>query len=201
MPVSTPASRRLCLFGGSFDPVHLAHVALAEAAWRQARLDHILFVPAWRSPHKLGQQMASAEDRLAMLRLAVAGLPWAGISTWELERAAPSYSWQTVEHFSELSGPETELFWLLGADQWEKLPAWARPEYLAARVTFLVFPRGDIAVLPRAGFRHQFIDVRHPASSTAVREAVRARQPLAGLVPDAVAAYITEKGLYRPGKG
>jgi nicotinate-nucleotide adenylyltransferase len=177
--------RRLCLFGGSFDPVHRGHTSLA----------------AGRSPHKLEHDPpAPATDRLAMLRMALADAPWAEVSQWEIDRAAPSYSWQTADHFATLAGPDTELCWLLGADQWANLHTWAHPERLAARLTFLVFPRGPEPVLPRPGFRHEAVDIRHPASSTAVRTAARAGQSLDGLVAPTVAAYIREHGLYGTGR-
>jgi nicotinate-nucleotide adenylyltransferase len=194
--------RRLCLFGGSFDPVHLGHTSLAAAAITRCQLEKIIFVPAWRSPHKQDRDPpAPASDRLAMLQLAVADAPWAEVSRWEIERAAPSYSWQTAEHFAATAGPGIELCWLLGADQWACLHTWARPDILAARLTFLVFPRGPEPVVPRPGFRHEAIDFRHPASSTAVRAAVRAGRSLDGMVAPAVAAYIRSRHLYREGGG
>lgn len=202
-PIPPPRRpRRLCLFGGSFDPVHLGHTTLAAAAVNRCAVQKIIFIPAWRSPHKQDRDPpAPAAARLAMLRLAVADAPWAEISGWEIERAAPSYSWQTAEHFAALAGHGTDLCWLLGADQWAALHTWARPDILAARLTFLVFPRGLEPVVPRPGFRHETIDLRHPASSTAVRAAVRAGQSLDGLVAPAVAAYIDRHRLYRQAGG
>jgi nicotinate-nucleotide adenylyltransferase len=190
--------RRLCLFGGSFDPVHLGHTTLAAAAMDRCGLEKVLFIPAWRSPHKRDHDPpAPAADRLAMLQLALTDAPWAEVSRWEIDRAEPSYSWQTAEHFATLAGPDTDLCWLLGADQWASLHTWAHPEKLAAGLTFLVFPRGPEPIRPRPGFCHEPVDVRHSASSTAVRSAVRAGLPLDGLVAPAVAGYIHRHGLYR----
>ena len=201
-PIPPPRRpRRLCLFGGSFDPVHLGHTTAAAAARARCGLEKVVFIPAWRSPHKQDRDPpAPAADRLAMLRLALADAPWAEVSRWELDRAAPSYSWQTAEHFAGLASPGTDLCWLLGADQWASLHTWARPDILADRLTFIVFPRGPEPILRRPGFRHEVVDVRHPASSTAVRAAVRAGQPLDGLVAPAVAAYVREHGLYETGR-
>lgn len=191
-------SRRLGLFGGSFDPVHLGHTALAAAAREHGGLEKMIFVPAWQSPHKQDQNPpAPAADRLAMLALALADTPWAVVSRWEIDRDGPSYSWLTADHFAEAAGPDVELCWLLGADQWAKLHTWAHPEKLAASLIFLVFPRGPTPIEPRPGFRHETIDFHHPASSTAVRAAARAGRPLDGLVAPAVAEYIREHKLYR----
>ena len=107
-----------------------------------------------------------------------------------------NYSWQAVEHFSSTSARDTELCWLLGDDQWRAIDTWARPELLAARVHFIVFPRGQTAVSTKPGFRHLVIEARHPASATAVREAVRRGRTLEGLVPPKVAAYIHQHRLY-----
>jgi nicotinate-nucleotide adenylyltransferase len=193
--------RRLCLFGGSFDPVHLGHVALAETAWRRGGLERVVFLPAWQSPHKQDEAPpAPAVHRLAMLRLALAAAPWAVVDAWEIDRGGPSYSWQTAEHFAGAAGPEVELCWLLGADQWARLHTWAHPEILAARLTFLVFPRGGTPVEPRPGVRHECIDFRHPASATAARAAARDGRPLDGLVGPEVADYIRRHGLYRDAK-
>lgn len=198
-PPIPPARRpsRLCLFGGSFDPVHLGHTALAAAAWHRCNLKKLIFVPAWRSPHKQDDDApAPAAHRLAMLRLALASASWAEVSPWEIDRGGPSYSWQTADHFASEAGADVDLCWLLGADQWAKLHTWAHPEKLAALLTFLVFPRGEVPIAPRSGVRHETIDFRHPASSTVVRAAARAGQPLDGLVSPAVAAYIRKHRLY-----
>lgn len=193
--------RRLCLFGGSFDPVHLGHTAIAAAAHTQCGLEKVVFIPAWQSPHKTGRNRPAAPaHRLAMLRLALATLPWAEVDTWEIGREGPSYSWQTAEHAARQAGPDTQLHWLLGADQWASLHTWARPEILSDLLTFIVFPRGPEPIRPRPGFRHEVVDVRHPASSTAVRAAAHAGRPLEDLVAPGVAAYIREHGLYQQGR-
>jgi nicotinate-nucleotide adenylyltransferase len=192
-----PARRRVCLFGGSFDPVHEGHLAMARTACTACRFKRVIFLPARHSPHKSDSPQAPAADRLAMLNLAVGDFPWAEVSNWEIERPAPSFSWQTADHFASLLGPEVELWWLLGDDQWRVLESWARPERLASQLRFAVVPRGEARVLPKPGFRHEMIAFSHPASATAVRHAVKQGQSLDGLVPVEVAEYIREHGLYR----
>jgi nicotinate-nucleotide adenylyltransferase len=183
----------LGLFGGTFDPIHLGHVAIAAAAREAVPLDEVRFLPCRRNPLKRDAAVAGAEDRCAMIRLALAGLPWARLDRTELDRPGdqPSYSWQTVAKFRH-TRPADRLFWILGADQWNRLPEWARPDYLARSVTFVVFPRDEE---PRTwpGFRSIVLPARHPASATAVRR----RQAWEFLAPE-VAAYAREKGLYAP---
>ncbi|MGI8603607.1 MAG: nicotinate (nicotinamide) nucleotide adenylyltransferase [Verrucomicrobiales bacterium] len=186
----------VCLFGGSFDPVHCGHVALAEAAYQRLGLDSIVFVPCRQSPFKVRCPIASAEERVAMLRLAVENLPWALVSTCELERQGPSFAWETAQHFAGLLPPGTRIFWLLGADQWVSVDRWARPDLLKQLLSFVVFPRGDIDVTAKPGFSHTMVEVRHHASSTMIREAVAARRSIHSLVAGKVAEYIAERGLY-----
>lgn len=158
------------LFGGSFDPIHLGHTALAEAAVEAAGLDRVVFIPCRQSPHKSSATVADAEQRCAMIELAIADFAWAELSRIEIEREGPSFSWRTAEKIAERE-PETELFWILGADQWEVIGTWAKPEILAELLTFLVFPRAGGAVAPKAGFQFQQLpDFEHAASATAIRE-------------------------------
>lgn len=198
----TPARGGWCLFGGSFDPVHWGHLALAAAARCQAEVEKVIYLPAWRSPHKQsGPAPASALHRCAMLELALAGRSGEELSRWEVERAQVSYSWETAEHFTAILRAQkpagTRLCWLLGADQWEKLDTWARPERLAELLVFLVFPREGSVIRPREGFLHQELQAHHPASSTAIRAAVKSGEPLEPLVPPTVASYIHQHGLYQ----
>jgi len=172
---------------------------MAEAARAQGDLAKVIFLPAARSPHKTDlAPPAPAAHRLAMLELALADLPWAEVSRWEIDRPGLSYSWRTAEHYAAVAGPSIELCWLVGTDQWESLLTWSHPEKLAALLTFLVFPRGDTPVLPRPGFRHQPVLCRHPASSTTARAAARTGQPLDHLVAPEVAEYISKHRLYLP---
>jgi nicotinate-nucleotide adenylyltransferase len=187
----------ICLFGGSFDPVHHGHLALADAARERLEIERVIFLPGRVSPHKPESLPAPAEHRVAMLRLAIAGRPWAEVSSWEIERAGPSYSWESAEHFVAALPSNARLFWLLGADQWRVLESWAHPDVLARRLHFIVFPRGGIGIDPKPGFFHTALDLEHPASSTAVREAVAAGRDILHLVPREVADYIARHGLYR----
>ena len=187
--------QRVALFGGSFDPVHRGHVFIGGRAVEACGLDRVIFIPCWKSPHKRGQEISDSEDRLAMLRLATAGLEWAEVSEWEISREEASYSWKTAEHFAQLLGEGRELFWILGTDQWEVIESWARPERLAELVTFVVFPRDGVAA-QKPGFRMVPVDASFDASSTEIRRRVRAGEGISDQVEIGVGEYIAQRGLY-----
>jgi nicotinate-nucleotide adenylyltransferase len=189
-------AERIALFGGSFDPPHLAHTGIASAAVAQCRLDRVIFLPCRESPLKGRLPGASAEHRTAMLRLAAAEYPWAEVDEWELSRPGPSYSWQTVEHFCE-SRPGAVLHWLMGEDQWAALERWARPEFLRTALTFIVFARNGQAPQSRAGWRAHFLQGEFPGSSTAARTALAGEKPVEQLLAPAVAEYARRHQLYR----
>lgn len=189
---------RIALFGGSFDPVHLGHLAIARAAVVQADLDKVIFLPAAQSPLKSRGPVADGKLRMAMLDTAVAGLPWASTCDWELSSPGPSYSWRTAEHFARSGKVLTEWFWLMGEDQWEALEHWSRWEFLASMVVFLVFGRDGGLPRPRRGIRAQFLSGQFKGSSTEVRARIASGREIEGLVPDGVATLIHENGLYLP---
>jgi nicotinate-nucleotide adenylyltransferase len=188
------AGRRIALFGGTFDPIHLGHLAIARAARETLRLDEVRFLPCHTSPHKSGTLAAPAADRLAMVRLALHELPWATVDDFDLVRPQPAYSFETVEEMAARE-PGANWFWLMGADQWRALPDWREPERLAARVKFIVFAR-DGRPEPQRGWRLHFLPGTHPASATAIRSAyARGETPPPWLTAE-VAAYIARRGLY-----
>lgn len=163
---------KICLFGGSFDPVHMGHVAIAAAAQAACGLDRVVFLPAACSPFKKeGSALFAPAARLAMLHAAVRGLSWAEVSDLDMRLPAPSWSWRIVEAM-RAERPADELYWLLGTDQWELLHLWARPEYLAEQLTFVVYHRGAQPA-PRAGVRAVFLQgPEYAASSSAIRESL-----------------------------
>ncbi len=187
--------KRIALFGGTFDPVHLGHVHMARLAKEAADLDEVRFMPCRISPHKIGHATAQPEDRLEMLRLATEDLSWAKVENYELTGPEPSFSYLTAEVLSARE-PETEWFWLMGGDQWNALPRWKHPERLAAVVTFLVLARGGEAPQMREGYRMQVVPGDHPASATAVREAVRRGRMISDWMNPEVADYLAGRGLY-----
>lgn len=194
-----PTGIRRALFGGTFDPIHDGHLALAAAAREEAALDEVVFLPCLISPHKTGVESAPAEARLEMCRLATAGLPWAKVSSFDLERPAPSMSWVACQHFNSLD-PEGELFWILGADQWQVIEDWARSDDLRRLATFLVFSReGSAPPQARAGWRARFLSAVHPARATSIRAVLACGENPAHL-PPAVLGHIRRFGLYGSGK-
>lgn len=188
--------RSTALFGGSFDPPHVAHMAIAAAAMEQAGIDRVIFVPCRISPLKDRVPGASGDQRVAMLEAAAGDLPGAEVSRWELDRPGPSYSWQTAEHFSAQAGGG-RLCWLLGADQWAQIDRWARLDRLAELVEFIVFGRDDLVPQPRPGLRAHFLRGLFRGSSTEVRRRCAAGESISDLVPPGVEAVISREGLYR----
>jgi nicotinate-nucleotide adenylyltransferase len=188
------AQRKIGLFGGTFDPVHLGHLHLATVAKEELGLDEVRFLPCRISPHKRDSHPASAEDRCEMLRLATRDLPWAKVDDFELHLPEPSYSYQTAEAMVRKI-PQARWFWIMGSDQWLALPRWKHPERLAACVEFVVLARGA-EPLPRDGYRLHHVIGGHPASATVLRSLdPRDRKGHPWLPPD-VADWIARHDLY-----
>lgn len=190
-----PESRKIALFGGTFDPVHLGHLHLAGLARTALSLDEIRFLPCRISPHKPDTPPTPSADRLQMLRLATAGLPWAVVDDFEVRREGPSFSWQTAQAMKQ-QFPDARLFWIMGSDQWEALPRWAEPEQLAKCVEFIVFPRGKTPTA-RPGFRLHAVEGSHCASATDIREAIAKGQTTHPWLNPEVARWIHQHHLYR----
>lgn len=185
--------RRVALFGGSFDPLHLGHVGMAKASREAAGLDGVVFLPCFVSPFKEGTH-ASAEQRAEMISIALeeTGSGWAELSRYEIERQGPSYSWQTAVHYSE-SMPEVEWHWIVGTDQWDQIENWAEPEKLRELLHFIVVTRDGSGVAERDGWRHTAVQFSHPASSTEIRSDLKSHTDW--LTPG-VFRYCRENGLY-----
>lgn len=187
---------RLGLLGGSFNPIHHGHLIVATRLAEALKLDRILFIPTAISPLKGRGVLASARDRLAMVKLALRGNPLFEASDVEVRRGGVSY---TVDTLRELRRPPTDkLFLILGADAARLLPRWRRIGEVRRRVTFALMARAGIS-LPRP-LPKRYILVKVPLleiSGTEIRERVRKGLSVRYLVPEAVGVYIQRKGLYR----
>lgn len=188
---------RLGLFGGSFDPVHCGHLLVAQAACEELGLTRLHFVPAAQSPFKPGNIPAEAEQRLRLLRLALAGWTHCEIDTQEIHRGGISYTIDTVRDYARRF-PGAQLFYLIGADHVPTLPKWREAGQLAGLVEFVIIPRpGEEQARLPAPFRgRQLAGFPLGVSSSQVRERVRLGLGLRGLVPEAVAEAIANSGLY-----
>ncbi|HMJ92134.1 MAG TPA: nicotinate-nucleotide adenylyltransferase [Candidatus Acidoferrum sp.] len=190
--------KRIGLFGGSFDPVHIGHLLVARAACEELALDRLFFIPAAQSPFKPASMPAPPALRLRMLRLALAGKTNCEIDAQEVSRGGVSYSIDTVRDYKRRF-PMAEQFYLIGADHVPTLPKWREAEHLATLVQFVVIPRpGEIPASLPAPFRIQVLGgwpLR--LSSSQIRQRVRERREVTHLVPPAVADVIREAGVYK----
>jgi nicotinate-nucleotide adenylyltransferase len=190
---------RVGIFGGSFDPVHNAHVALARVALAGLRLDELLWVPAGQ-PWQKARALTPAVDREAMLRLAIAGEPRFSLSRIELERAGASYTIDTVRAL-RAARPEAQWFLVIGQDQYAAFHTWHAWQKLLGLVTLAIADRPDAApavdskVLAAA---HTAVSLpMMDVSSTDIRGRIAAGQGIDDLVPTPVARYIARHRLYR----
>lgn len=201
---------KLGVLGGSFDPIHLGHLILAEQMREHFALERVLFVPAKVPPHKRCVRLASPEDRLEMVRLAISGHPQFEVSDIEIHREGPSYTIDTIRALRKEHGPSAELYFIVGSDTVRELPSWHRVNELVRECRFLIGARpghegrprealaeiltgSELADVERRTLRIRLIEI----SATDIRKRIHAGQSIRYLVPQAVEQYIREHNLYR----
>ncbi|MFC7336070.1 nicotinate (nicotinamide) nucleotide adenylyltransferase [Haloferula chungangensis] len=185
---------RIALFGGTFDPIHLGHLKIAQLAVQALGLDEVRFLPCRISPHKTDTPPTPGHHRLEMIRLAIRDLPWAVADDFDLKAPEPSYSHLTVAAVRR-DHPDARIFWIMGHDQWEALPRWKEPQTLASELEFIVFSR-DGNPRAREGWQLHSLEGTHPASASTIRESLRAGAPWTEWIPPAVLSYIRKHHLY-----
>lgn len=184
--------RKLGIYGGTFDPIHHAHLILAREALESLELDRVVFVPAAVSPHKQADESAEAPVRLQMLRAAIADEPGFTIDEQELQRPPPSFTFDTVSAI-RATDSAAELFFLLGQDNVAALPSWHRFNELRQLVEFVVLERTAIVTEHPYRTIRRHIDI----SATQIRNRVATGASIRYLVPPAVEEIIHARGIYR----
>jgi nicotinate-nucleotide adenylyltransferase len=195
------------IFGGTFDPIHVGHIGMAQAIVDAGAAERVIFMPAHIPPHKRGRQISSGEIRLEMVNLAIADKPAFATSDWELTRDEVSYTWHTANHFAEEFGDCLRL--VIGMDSLVDLPNWYRAEELAAQFHFIVYRRPDsppppakllkdaLGAVSAAKLLESIVDgPTFPVSSTEIRRRCASGESVNSLLPPAVATYVAENELY-----
>jgi nicotinate-nucleotide adenylyltransferase len=195
------ARKRIALYGGTFDPIHLGHLEIARKVSELFEIEKVLFVPAQVAPHKVRRPVTEPIHRYAMLALATQQDPRLLISTFELDAPDRRYTVDTVDHFQRTFGDASELFFIMGADSWSEIQTWREWKRLLTMVNHIVVTRpGYEFVPPPPGARVIFTDaVMKDISATAIRRfASEGRMDeVAKLVPEPVAEYIRKYEIYQ----
>jgi nicotinate-nucleotide adenylyltransferase len=188
---------KLGIYGGSFDPVHLGHLLVAQAAIEELGLDRLFFIPAAQSPFKPENKPAPATARLQMLRLALTGKTNCELDDQEVQRGGISYTVDTLRDYAKRF-PTAELYYLIGADNAAKLNEWREPAELAQLAQFVAIPRpGDATAVFPAPFRGRALKgFPFAVSSSEIRARVRAGLTIENLVTAAVSEAIGKQQLY-----
>jgi nicotinate-nucleotide adenylyltransferase len=196
---------RIGVLGGTFDPIHLGHLIIAEEARDRLDLEEVCFVPARDPWMKAGQPLTSGHDRLSMARLAMEDNPFFRVSTLELERPGPSYTVDTLRELQEDYGPEAQLFFILGSDAFVRFDEWKDPEGILGLATLVVVDRPGATAsteaidqqVGNAGSVERVRGVHLEISAKDIRRRVAAGASIRYLVPEPVERYIYARGLYR----
>jgi nicotinate-nucleotide adenylyltransferase len=203
--VSEPRPRRVGILGGTFDPIHLGHIAAARAAIRCAQLDELLLVPAGVPPHR-SAATASPDDRLAMVRLAAEGEAGMEVSDLEIRRGGRSYTVDTLRELHRRR-PADELHLVLGWDAAREVRTWREPDAVLRLARIVIVTRPGLPPPTPADVRAAGIDPARAVlcpeptpdvEATEIREALATGRSLEGMLAPAVAGYIESRGLYRP---
>jgi nicotinate-nucleotide adenylyltransferase len=191
---------RIGVFGGTFDPPHVGHLLLAADAREALKLDRLIFIPVWAQPLKVGTPpVASAQDRLEMVRLAVADDANYAVDDAEINRKGLSYTVDTLEHLAErFKG--AQLFLLMGQDALAGFPQWRNPERIRELATLGAMGRSIDPELWAEVGAEGVVTVstrRVDVSSTEIRQRRREKKSIKGFVPESVERFIEARGLYR----
>lgn len=199
--------RKIGIFGGSFDPVHLGHTGLAEDAMKQSGLEKVVFVPARLQPFKLDKKLASGDDRVEMLKLAAGDTAGFEISTYELDNEGVSYSYLTMRAMREKYGKDVKLYFITGTDAFLKIDMWKNSEEMLTEYSYVIGTR--------PGYKHEELkltmenirkkygteiinidNVQVDVSSTEIRDIISRGDSAEGLISPEVERYIRDNGLY-----
>lgn len=205
-----PQRRTIGLMGGTFDPIHMAHLIMAEEVRTTLGLSQIVFVPAGEPPHKMLRPVTPVQHRLAMVELAIITNPHFTISRVEIDRSGPSYLVDTLRQLHEEWGPDVAISFIIGWDSLEDFPGWYKPREILEQLTHLIAVRrpgyvDDIAYNEKLearlpGLKEKLRIVPVPQldiSSTDIRQRVAEQRPIKYQVPAAVEEYIRAHGLYQ----
>lgn len=205
-----PATRRVGVLGGTFDPVHYGHLVIAEEVYTALDLAEMVFVPAGHPPHKPDSLVAAEHHRLSMLELAIAGNPHFSISLVDLERPGPSYTVDTLRLLRQQWGEQTALYFVIGWDSLEEFLTWHDPAGVLEQLAYLVAVRRpgyneesgyrDSLEARLPGIKQRLLVVPAPQleiSSTDLRERVAQGRPIKYQLPEAVEHYIEQNNLYQ----
>lgn len=184
--------KKIGIYGGTFDPIHHAHLILARAALEKLALDEVIFVPAALSPHKVDATPTTASVRVEMLRAALLGEAQFCLDEIELQRPPPSYAIETIEELKRRY-VDDEIFYLIGSDNLSRLHTWHRFEELRRLVQFVVLERGAVAAVSDYPTIQQHLDI----SATEIRNRVASDRSIRYLVPPAVEEIIRRHRLYQ----
>lgn len=197
---------KIGIMGGTFDPIHLGHLATAEAVRENFALDEILFIPAARPPHKVSSNVTDERHRLTMTTLATHSNKFFRVSDMELKRTGLSYTFDTMNELHKTFGRSTELFFIIGADSLADLSKWHEARELVSKCHFIATTRPGIDVDFSAVEKffgaaahehiHRTTTPGIEISSTDIRERVKARRSIKYLVPEVVEEYILREELY-----
>lgn len=201
--------KRVGIMGGTFNPVHIGHLLIAEQSYHEYGLDHVIFMPAGRPPHKQHEEILENKDRLAMLLLATRDVPYFRVSDYELKKRGLSYTYETLAHFTH-KNKDTDYFFIMGADSVRDVETWRHPEIIfrLAHVLAAVRDDTDVAELERQAryLREQYhgqisllgapeMDI----SSRELRERIGRGASIRFMVPESVRSYINFHHLYTKG--
>lgn len=194
---------KLCVFQGTFNPIHNAHLAMARFVKQVYDYDTILFIPAYKPPHKeLDDEMAN--HRFHMVKLAISGENFFGISNLEFQNERYSYTYLTIEELYKRYKVDGKIGFIIGEDAFREIDTWYETDKLKSIVDFIVFPRSEQIDRDRLSLLHHrgyvFTVAKMPPlslSSTDLRDKLARRQSIAGYTPPEVSEYINENKLYR----
>ena len=202
-------AQRIALYGGTFNPIHHGHLIVARAVLEHFGLNRVVFLPSATPPHKHAEDLCDAVHRESMVKLGIEGEPGFEFSDFDLRRDGPSYTIETINHFRRELGPETELFWVIGADSLSELSAWMRIQDLVEACHVVTAVRPGWREPPWDDLRHALTEDHIKAlqggilhtpligiSATDIRERVGAGKSVRFLIPENVRAHIERHQLY-----
>lgn len=207
-PVVEQGPRRIGIFGGTFDPIHIGHLILAEEAWFQLKLDRVYLVPAGDPPHKRDQRLAPVEHRIRMAQLATQDSDYIRVSRVDADRPGPHYTADMVRLVRQRVDAQVELYFLMGMDSLRDLPNWHEARWLVDNCHLVALSRHDVVIdwpyLNRAlpGIQERVIILDMPEleiASNTIRQRFRLGQPIRYQVPRLVEEYMRTHNLYHNG--